>query len=362
MALRLLPTLAGILLPLVVYGIGRRLRLSNPAALLAGLFVALDNALLVQSRLILLDSFLLLFGFGAIYFWLRYRDTHALGTLVLAGALAGAAMCIKWTGISFIGLIVLWECVDIIKNIRARGFVASWPGVRTRVAFLGVLPLLVYAIPFVVHFSLLSKSGPGDAFMSARFQHQLSGSRYESDATLAPISTLEKTIELNVEMYRANERLTATHPYASTWYSWPLMMRPIFYWVQNTSRIYLIGNPIVWWASTAALIALILTIVLSRFQNIPRTPLFLFSAWLANILPFVGITRVMFLYHYFTALIWAILILGYIIDGKPQHTRKTIIALGSVALACFIFFAPLSYGLPLSEKGFSMRAWLTTWR
>ena len=163
-------------------------------------------------------------------------------------------------------------------------------------------------------------------------------------------------------MYRANERLTASHPYASTWYSWPLMMRPIFYWTQNTSRIYLIGNPLVWWASTAGVIALLLTVVLSRFRAVPRTPLFLLSAWLANILPFVGITRVMFLYHYFTALIWAILMLAYIIDGKPQHTRKTVLALGGVALACFIFFAPLSYGLPLSEKGFSMRAWLTSWR
>ena len=74
MALRFLPSLAGSLLPLVIYFIARKLKMGWPAALAAGLFVALDNALVVQSRLILLDSFLLLFGFGAVLCWLNSRD------------------------------------------------------------------------------------------------------------------------------------------------------------------------------------------------------------------------------------------------------------------------------------------------
>src|SRR5512147_1227090 len=52
-ALRFLPSLAGAFLPLLIYGIARRLKLSVPATLLAGVCITLDNALLTQSRYIL---------------------------------------------------------------------------------------------------------------------------------------------------------------------------------------------------------------------------------------------------------------------------------------------------------------------
>ena len=102
MALRFLPSLAGSLLPLVIYFIARKLKMGWPAALAAGLFVALDNALVVQSRLILLDSFLLLFGFGAVLCWLNSRDKpNRYPWLLAAGVLGAMAMSIKWTGAAF---------------------------------------------------------------------------------------------------------------------------------------------------------------------------------------------------------------------------------------------------------------------
>src|SRR3989344_1643913 len=58
--LRLLPTLAGWLLPLVIFGVASQLVLRRRYALWAGLLVALESALVVQSRFILLDSLLLL--------------------------------------------------------------------------------------------------------------------------------------------------------------------------------------------------------------------------------------------------------------------------------------------------------------
>jgi dolichyl-phosphate-mannose-protein mannosyltransferase len=74
LALRFLPSLAGALLPLVIYLLALQLRLTPVTAFGAGILVALDNALLVQSRLILLDSFLLLFGFGAILAYATWRN------------------------------------------------------------------------------------------------------------------------------------------------------------------------------------------------------------------------------------------------------------------------------------------------
>lgn len=366
MALRFLPMLAGALLPLVIFGIARQLKLSLPAAALSGILVALDNALLVQSRLILLDPFLLLFGFSALWCYLRSRSLLLQATsyklqaflLVCTGLLGGAAMSIKWTGITFLGLIIILEALRF-WNTRHDGVVVR--SIGPAFASLVVLPLLLYAAVFTTHFALLTKSGAGDAFMSTRFQGTLQGSRYATDTSLQPMGFLEKTIELNAEMYRSNQRLTATHPYSSKWYTWPLMARPIFYWVKDTARIYLIGNPLVWWGSSVAVLVMFLTLAFSGIRTMGRTPLIMTGAWLMNIVPFIGISRVMFLYHYFTALIWAILMLAYLVD-RSHHTRKAVIGISLVTLALFIYFAPLSYGLPLTDNAYNNRVWFSSWR
>lgn len=66
-ALRVPPRSAGTLLPLVLVGIALELGVSRFAAFVVGFAAALDNALLVMSRFALLDAFLLLFGFGALW-------------------------------------------------------------------------------------------------------------------------------------------------------------------------------------------------------------------------------------------------------------------------------------------------------
>jgi dolichyl-phosphate-mannose-protein mannosyltransferase len=65
--LRVPPRIAGTLLPLVLVAVALELGVSRFASFTAGYLAALDNALLVISRFALLDSFLLLFGFGAIW-------------------------------------------------------------------------------------------------------------------------------------------------------------------------------------------------------------------------------------------------------------------------------------------------------
>ncbi len=357
LALRFLPALAGALLPLVVYGVARRLGIGRPAAFLAGAFIALDNALLVQSRFILLDSFLLLFGFSAIYCYLTWRAGHTKWYLLAAGVLGGMAACIKWTGITFLALILILELVHLWQDRHTTAKRRLGPVIACLLA----APFLIYYAAFATHFLLLTKSGPGDAFMSPEFQHGLAGNTYADDATLQPLSLTEKFIELNEEMYLSNQRLTATHPYSSTWNTWPFMDRPIFYWVAGPARIYLLGNPLVWWGSTLAVMLGLVTVAYTRVIRAPRVLLFLVGAWLVNILPFIPISRVMFLYHYFTALVWAVLLLAWFTDTLKKPKRPVLYAVGA-ALALFVFFAPLSYGRPLSDDGHTLRVWLKTWQ
>lgn len=337
MALRFLPSLAGALLAPVMFLLMRRLGLSNLASFSGALLVSFENALLTQSRFILLDAFLLLFGFASLLFYFRYRQEKTkTRDLVLMAVFGGLAVSVKWTGASFLALPVIVEFYErIIKEKRLVPFIKFC-------SFFIISAALYFSI-FLIHFGLLAKPGSGDAFMSPEFRTNNSFSKF---------------VELNEEMYSANQRLTATHPYSSQWFTWPLMSRPIFYWIKGDARIYLIGNPAIWWA-TAAAVAIAIGVALSGQGR--RLWLFLLGGYFLNLLPFIGVKRVMFLYHYFASLLFAIIILAYLID-KTKNPKRNFAILLSIAFALFLWFAPLTYGLPLPGNQYELRTWLPGWK
>ena len=78
--LRFLPSLAGALLPLVIYLLIVEIGLSRKTALFGGLMIVFENAILTQSHYILLDAFLLLFGFTALLFYFKAKNNFPLST------------------------------------------------------------------------------------------------------------------------------------------------------------------------------------------------------------------------------------------------------------------------------------------
>jgi len=367
--LRFLPKLTGALIPVLIFLIALELGISQKFAFLAGLLLVFENSLLAQSRFILIDSFLLLFGFLGILFFLKYRKyeksisyKRSLLTntfsLFLAGGFASLAASVKWTGLAFLAIILIFYFLSPVVNRVLRG---STTGVGLRsyftkgTAFLILIPFIIYFSIFAIHFFLLDKPGPGLAFHSPNFQE---------------MNIFEKFVGLNLELYRSNTRLGAGHPYTSQWFQWPFMNKPIYYWnspPDSESKIYFLGNPLIYWLST---ISVIYAIIINFFKSLfTKNKFLLFNfyflifGFLANWLPFIFIGRVMFLYHYLTALIFAILILAYSLD-KLEFKQKKIalnaILIGSIIL--FIFFSPLTYGLPIPEWYYNLMVWLPAWR
>lgn len=349
LSLRFLPSLAGVLLPLVIYLLVLQLGMSRSAAFIGGLLMVLENAILTQSRLILLDAFLLLFGFLSLLFYLKYK-IHNTKYLILFSVFAALAASIKWTGLAFLALPGLFELYRVFKNknpeISIHRHACRQAGNIAKLFLcFAVLPSIIYFSVFTLHFSLLTKPGSGDAFMDKEFHSY---------------NVWDKFIDLNIEMYRGNTRLTATHSYGSNWYSWPVMARPIFYWVKDNARIYYLGNPLIYWTSTIAVLMLLIGYLTTKKErNFVST--LLLSGFLLNLLPFIGIKRVMFLYHYATASIFAILILVYLAD-QEKNSKLIYTILIIAAATAFTYFAPLTYGLPLSPEQYESRVWLNSWR
>ena len=392
--LRFLPALFGSALAPLIYLLTLRLSRNMWAARMAALFIVFENALLVQSKFILIDSFLLFFGFTALYFFLETNIFFPEGkwgwwSCGVAVLCAGLALSVKWTAASFWGLILLFGFGLLIKKViawrRRRGVPRSaekkeFMRMLAGYAMLLIIPPIIYILLFAVHVRLLPLAGPGDAYMSARFQ--------QSRAAGFPLHDFPKNFyELNLEMFRANQRITTTHSYSSKWYTWPFMLRPVYYWNKDITqgattwyeKIYLLGNPFVWWLSTLAVAYFFVSIVcgtlffiFSRLRgrraqaNLARgresfTVLFLSTAYLVNFLPFIFIGRVMFLYHYLTALVFAIMIAAITLtsEAKLRKIFLGLLVLGTVA-GFFVIF-PVSYGTILNSAWPRGVFWLKSW-
>jgi len=216
--------------------------------------------------------------------------------------------------------------------------------------------LAVYIIPFYIHFKLLPNSGPGDAFMSRDFQTELKYGRENVDR---PLSFGEKFIEINKTMLTANASITSEHPFGSRWYSWPTGYKPVYYWNQDQidslptwkSKIYFSGNIFLWWLTIFCFIIVVLTTLFKKSRQ-QISPIFfiLILAYLANLLPFILVKRVAFLYHYLLPAVFTILLTSFVLGYLLPKYKKTFIVIVLLIAFSFLIIAPLSYGWPMPPK------------
>lgn len=390
--LRLLPALFGSLLIPLIFLLTFRLSGSIWAACLAAIFMVFENALLVQSKFILIDSFLLFFGFAAIYFFLESRvffdeGKWGLWSVIVAAIASGLAISIKWTAVSFWGLTLMFGFFMLLKKVIAK---LKRTGKRRELlkALLAyfsllVIPPIIYFAFFAIHFNLLPHKGSGNAYMGERFQKSQAAGFPSRDF-------MDNFYELNLEMFRSNQRITATHSYGSKWWSWPFMLRPVYYWNKDITvgsnswyaKIYLIGNPFVWWLSTIAVIYFFTNNMLKGFwfyikqliQKLTKKSvqakekssdafmiIFLAIAYLVSFLPFIFIGRVMFLYHYLTALVVAIMITAISLTSSPKLRKLSMSFLIAGTLAGFFVMFPITFGTILNVSWPRSIFWLASW-
>jgi len=365
LVLRLMPQVAGTLLPLVVYAVALELGMTRWTALVVGLLIALDNALLVMSRFALPDVFILLFGFAAVWAYLRAEKHGAWVWLTAAAVTAGCAVSVKWTGLAFVGVIMALQAVRFLRD-------NSWISLE-KLMLLCLLPIVVYLCAYAVEFGIANRTSGDVAFMSPQFQASLIGHPTGDPETVA-LGFLGKFVELNAKQLDfALMNTNSGHPSVSKWYTWPFMMRSVYFWAEGyeadrEAHIYLLGNPVIWWTSAYAVLFLLVNLppkclAFAETGTFPmeRPDAIIVLGYLSNMLPFIVVSRDMFLYHYMPALVFAILAIGLLLD---RSGRRVVVGCGLLAAAvcAFVYFAPLSYGVPMAKSSFDGMFWVDGWR
>ncbi|GBM93855.1 Protein O-mannosyl-transferase 2 [Araneus ventricosus] len=206
-------------------------------------------------------------------------------------------------------------------------------------------------------------------------------------------SFLERFLESHAVMFQGNSGLKPKEgEITSRPWQWPINLRGQFFSGQQL-RIYLLGNPIIWWGNLILLqIFFILKLVFSVLEQrgLQVSPLlkdlnnktinasfWLFLGWALHYLPFFAMSRVLYFHHYFPALIFnsmlSAVIINYLMNVfhhfLPDSLAKLIqhLILG-LTIACvvysFILFSSLAYGMEssaASKSSTSRIKWLDSW-
>ncbi|XP_023228671.1 protein O-mannosyltransferase 1-like [Centruroides sculpturatus] len=182
-ALRTVPAAFGTLLVPMVYYLCVELGLSNKTAVLAALIFIFENAILTQSRFILMESILMFFSALGIFCLLKFRKETKPFTvgwwtwLLLMVVSLTCATCVKYVGIFSGALamaVLMWDFWNFLGNKK----LSNWDLIKQLVAQSAVsilVPLILYLLTFYCHLSILIKAGPHDNIMTSAFQASLEG-------------------------------------------------------------------------------------------------------------------------------------------------------------------------------------------
>ena len=325
---------------------------------LAGLLVATDFLLLVQSRVALLDIFLAFFVALGFLFMVMDRE-HVLHLLepgdplgreprrrwlrIAAGVAFGAAIAVKWSGILALGgaglLATGWSASLGLRRAGLPKDGPRPPGLMNELAFtfvaLVAVPIGVYMASYVVWFA----------------EHQWSFVHF---------------VELHKRVFSFHETLRARHSYQSSAWSWPLVQRPVLYHYQGpptfpqSSNVSAIGNIVTWYAALVAGVWM-----LGRSARRWRPERVVLMGWLSQFLPWLFIQRTLFFFYMTPVVPFMMIGLAAGLTRMSDAGRLerglvgTFVVLGVGVMLWF--FYPYLTAVDMSPELWRSHHWFPTW-
>ena len=353
---RFMGTLFGAAMLPLMYWFARKLYGGKTVPACCAALLATDFMHFAQTRIATIDTygvFFILLMYGFMYDYLQTRSRKALA---LSGVFFGLGAASKWTCLyAGAGLGVLW-LADWIRQARAAAPEGkalgekpadAQPG-RAFLQNVGWCLIFFVAVPALIYY--LSYIPYGAA--RGAFPFSLDYTKIVWDN--------------QVFMFTYHKGVNATHPYSSRWYQWMLDIRPILYYLKrfDDGRRSSFGawlNPLLCWAGLLSLFVLLYMALVRR----DRKAGFLLWGYLAQLLPWVLITRTTFEYHYFPSSVFLVLALGYVfalMRDCEKDWKWRVCGLCGLSAALFVLFYPAISGLPVnSETATKFLKWLPTW-
>lgn len=365
----------------VCYALARSMFENRAIATAATLILAVDGVFFVQSRVAMTNIYEVFFILlGTLGTWL-YIKRDASPWLLLTGFGLGCALATRWSSLyawGLTGLLLLWHVWSVKRQqwgaVPAPEAATPVAKVQTALAglnkgallrWLGLLALTMGLIPVIVY---LATYIPFVLQGTGAWQLKLFNWNWHDHGW-------GKVISQQKDMWNYHSGLSATHPYSSPWWSWPLMLRPTWYYFHDFKNgtiggIWAIGNAFIWWASVPALAYVAFLAWRDKLKSLGLLALMGFGLW---IMWGVQPRPLLYMHYMFESIPFVAIALAYIgyqfwwgqsevAEGespaiKQKALRGIIIAYGVLLVAWFVFYYPLLSGMPVPWPFYQMHIW-----
>ncbi len=360
-------TVFGIIMLPVIYIFAKWIFKNTKAASVTIILFALDFMHFAQTRIATIDVYvtlfiMLMFMFMYKYTSMSFYDTPLIKTFVplgLSGLFFGLAVASKWTGLyGGAGL-----CVIFFITLTAR--IYEYYKVKKSKTSTDEQRKAVLVMPRYTAFTLLFC-----VVMFVIVPVLIYCASYIPYLRAPGMEGIKSIVKNQISMFDYHSNLEAAHPFSSLWYEWPAMIRPVWYYSNEISEtvrqtIVSFGNPAVWWLGIATLAFVFVNAIKKREKN----SIFIALGFLAQLLPWVGVSRCIFLYHYFPAVPFLILSIGYAYNYlrcADDGLNEDRVDIGAVvyliiAMVLFVLFYPAISGLTVPDVYLDMLKWLPKW-
>lgn len=329
---RLMGNIAGILMIVVMYLFAKKLFKTRKYAIFAALLMYFDCFHFAHTRMGTVDSFLVLFIMLSFYYMYRYIETKDnKKNLFLSGLFFGLSISVKWTGfMAGLGLAIIyfidwWKQKKSLKNTLLYG-----------ICFFVFIPFLIYTSTYLIY----------------------------PNIQVTTTNSIPKIIKQTEKMYQYHSTLEATHPFQSSWYTWPISYKPVWYYTNevdeyNHGTIVGIGNIAIWWMGIIAVFYLVNQIIRKK----DKKSLFLIIVILSLWLPYLWIGRAMFLYHYFPVLPFLMLSITKMFEEIEKNNKwKFLLPIYLIiVIIVFILYYPAISGKITSNNYLDSLKLLSSW-
>jgi len=337
---RIMSALFGILIIGVMYLFAKKIFGNTMIATATTAVFTFDCMHYTLSRIATIDIFAAFFILLMYYFMYDYmiknNDINYSGTtlskehllpLALCGISMAFGIATKWTGVyAGLGLAILFFWFTL----------RNFPGRQTLKLFIFCCIFFIIVPLFVYTLSFIPVVGHEDT------------------------NLIKKAIDGSLSMFSYHSELVAEHYYGSPFYEWPVIWMPLLYandMVSDSlvSAISCMGNPAVWWPGIFCVLFILYRWIIKKDKKAG----FLFLAYAAQYIPWMSIGRITFIYHYFPAILFVILMIGYTMQYLTEHFKygkQTIAAYLALVLVMFFIFFPVISGTPVPvEWGMKLR-------
>lgn len=306
---RFMGTLFGVMLVPVMYLFTLKIFKKRLLAFTGAFLMMFDFMRYSQSRLATIDTYSVMFVMLMYYFMYDYFTTksydltfkQSIKPLAFCGLSFGIGIACKWTSVyAGAGLAFLFFLAKFLEYQDVERKRVSWPADKKPWILSNFVPtcavclIFFIAIPAVIYVLSYIPYMAGDP----------------------DNSLLNIVINNQISMYDYHSNLNATHDFSSPWWQWPIMARPIWYYVLRESpenirsTIVSFGNPAVWWTGIAAVIAS----MVMAWKRQDKRMVVVFVAFALQFCPWMLVDRCTFIYHFFTSVPFVILMIVYCIS------------------------------------------------